>query len=233
MTQLCLNFSNILYLVSYGVRDVLMLRILSVCAMLVAMPYYFWHQGQTAWIPIYWNSAFMMLNTGWIVRLILDRLPPRFTPDERKLYEYAFHHSCTPREMLQLLSQGEWREAQTGDVLARHGEVADRLIVVHTGEASARIRGREVARLRDGDLIGEMSFLTNAPMVADTIALGPVRYVCWQRKELDHLLERRLDLKVAIQAMIGQNLVERLSGSMPNVPELSMHVGNVPPSKST
>lgn len=255
-----LEIANFIWIVCYGVRDVLLLRILAILAMLTIMPYYFFHRAnnettaattaaaidarqfvapgpvrnpsgsgreldpryQPKWREIRWNVLFILINAAWVILILRERRPPRMTPDQRKLYEFAFHHSCSPQEMLRLLSRATWKEATSGERLVSRGTPSNALIVIHSGAASIQVDGQEMGRLRDGDLAGDMSYLTGQRAVADVIAEGRLRYVSWQKEELERLFEQRIELKSAIQGVIGQNLVERLTASFPSVPELSM-----------
>ena len=222
LTKQLLNVSNVLYLVGYGVRDVLLLRLLSITAMLVALPYYAYHV-QNYKVPIGWNLAFMVINLVWVVKIFLERRPPRFTPDERRLYEYTFCQSCTPREMLQLLAKATWSTAKEGETLVAQGATPGRLLIIHRGEAEVRNKGQQLATLRDGDLVGEVSYLTQEPAVADVVANGQLEYVWWNQETLQQLFDQRIELKVAIQNIIGHNLVDRLTSSLASVPEVSIH----------
>ncbi|HEY6563271.1 MAG TPA: cyclic nucleotide-binding domain-containing protein, partial [Pirellulaceae bacterium] len=191
-----LYLANILYLFSYWVKDVLALRILAVIAMLVFMPYYLFRDAEPKYGAIYWNIAFFAINVFWIVMIFLERRPPRFTPDQRKLYELAFRAS-KPREMLALLAKAEWRDAPAGTQLLTKGIATEALVLIHTGAVGIHMKGRVIATLSDGDFVGETSFLTGEPPLMDAIAQTRIRYVAWNTEELHRLLEKRVDLKPA------------------------------------
>ena len=60
-----------------------------------------------------------------------------------------------------------------GETIVRQGESGRSLFVVVRGEASVRLAGTdgEVARLRNGDVFGEMSLLTGEPRTATVSAV--------------------------------------------------------------
>lgn len=216
-----LYVANCIYLVSYGVRDVLLLRILAVVAMIVFMPYYLFYLERPMWPAVNWNLAFMVINVAWIVKILAERRPPRFTPDQRKLYELTFR-DATPRELLQLLHDATWQTAGPGEVLVEENKVCNRLIVVHSGSVSIRRRGKELVKLRDGDFVGETSFLAKEPSSTAAVAVTPVRYVNWTRDRVEDIFARRLDLKSALYVVAGRNLIEKLSSAEGRLPELSI-----------
>jgi hypothetical protein len=91
-----ITVANVLYLASYSVRDILWLRILTVVAAFLLIPYYLF-QPVPLTAAIWWNTVFIAINGYWIVRLIIDRRPVHFTAEETRLRQLAFP-SLTPRE---------------------------------------------------------------------------------------------------------------------------------------
>ena len=65
-------FANVLYLLSYFVKDMLHLRILTVTAACVLVSY-FWLLPEAMMTVICWNLFFVALNIFQIVRILRDR----------------------------------------------------------------------------------------------------------------------------------------------------------------
>src|SRR5258708_25394620 len=61
-----INFSNIVFLVAFSVRDVLKLRILAMVGEGLTLPYYYF-QGEKLWPPIVWGAPFMLVNAVRVV----------------------------------------------------------------------------------------------------------------------------------------------------------------------
>ena len=64
--------ANGLYLLSYGVRDILYLRILTVTAA-TCLTVYFGSRPQPLMEVVYWNLLFVLLNTVQISRILRAR----------------------------------------------------------------------------------------------------------------------------------------------------------------
>jgi len=76
----------------------------------------------------------------------------------------------TKLERKRLIELFRAREVRSGATVLKAGELSDGLYVVLSGEVEVR-RGNELlARLREGELFGEMSLLTGAPAVATVTA---------------------------------------------------------------
>lgn len=70
--DILINTANILYLISYFVKDMLKLRILTVVAASLLITY-FALQPEPMMTVIYWNSFFVAQNVFWIVKLVVRR----------------------------------------------------------------------------------------------------------------------------------------------------------------
>ena len=71
MMEYFINIANILYLLSYFVRDMFWLRVLSVIAASF-LTLYFYLQPDPLMTAVCWNLFFIALNVYWVVRLALE-----------------------------------------------------------------------------------------------------------------------------------------------------------------
>ena len=203
--------ANVLYIISYGVRDVLWLRILAVVAMLTLMPYYLYGGGGLQLDCICWQAVFIAINTAWIVFLIRERRPPKMTVDEKRIYDRVFHESCTPRQMLKLLERSETQTVAPNQPVIEKGKEAHKLILIDQGDAVVRVNGKRVAKLGDGDFIAEMNYLSGRRTAAEVTATGWLRCLCWSRAELVNLFHESKELKSIMNDLIGRNLVRKIT----------------------
>lgn len=97
-----ITVANAIYLASYTVRDILWLRVLTVAAATMLIPYYAMQMVPLR-MSIGWNVVFIIINCYWIVRLLIERRPVHFTPDEARLRELSFP-SLTLREARDLFA---------------------------------------------------------------------------------------------------------------------------------
>ncbi len=214
--------ANILYLICYGVRDVLWLRIFCVTAMCTIMPYYFWGEPRMLLYCILWNVAFLIINLFWIVVIIRQRRPPKMTDHQKRLYSDVFEKSCTPQEMLKLLSIANPETAAIGGKIVQKSSYPNGLMLVDQGAAHVFVGEDLVAKLGRGDFVAEMSYLTGEPAVADVVAATPLKYLKWSRIELEKLFAGRPELKSALNEIVGRNLVGKLTSTEFALPELSV-----------
>ncbi len=67
-----ITLANLLYVLSYFVRDMLRLRLLTVVAASILVAY-FWMRPEPIMTIVYWNSFFILLNLWQAARLVFER----------------------------------------------------------------------------------------------------------------------------------------------------------------
>lgn len=202
------HFSNVLLLVAYSVRDILWLRWFAVAAALTNMPY-FLLQPTVLWPPILWALVFTAINLYQITRIYLERRPVVLSADEQQLYDLGFR-SLRPREFLSLILVGEWREATAGEKILAEGEPVSRLCVPIRGSAEVRKGGKPVGTLEPGHIVGTALALTGSPSPVEARFTGSARYMSWPVASLRTFIDKRPDLRVALQGMVSRDLAGKL-----------------------
>ena len=206
------HFSNILLLVSYSVRDMLWLRWFAVAAALTNMPY-FLLQPTVLWPPILWALVFTAINLYQITRIYLERRPVVLSADEQRLYDLGFR-SLRARDFLSLTLVGEWRDATAGEKILSEGEPVSRLCIPISGKAEVRKAGRPVGTLEPGHIVGTAFALTGSPSQVEATFAGSARYMSWPVASLRTFIDRRPDLRVALQGLVNRDLAWKLERLM-------------------
>jgi Popeye protein conserved region len=206
-----IHVANVLYFASYLVKDILWLRVLTVVAGLLLLPYYFM-QPVPLWPAIAWSGVFLAVNVVQIKVLLFERRPIHLTDDERRLYQLVFKN-LSPRQFARLLRLGAWQDVEPTTRVIEHGAPLERLIVVSAGELSVEADGQRKAVLGAGQFAGEMSFVTGEIPLADVVATGPARLLVWKSPDLARFLAGKEELRLALHTAIGADLVRKLRGS--------------------
>lgn len=206
--EILIHGANVLYLVSYVMRDILWLRIFTVTAAILLVSF-FYLQPEPLLSAVVWNIVFVVLNVFWIARLIWERRPIALTREQQILCELVFH-TIKPREMLAMLKIAEWQDATAGECFQRKGAAMDRLMVIYSGKARLETDGKIVGDLKPGQFIGSVSYVTADPSPANVTAIEPTRYVCWPHAKLKPFLDKNRELADALNVMLGVDLATRL-----------------------
>ena len=90
------------------------------------------------------------------------------------------------------------------------------VMLIYNGLVGVETNGKEVARLKDGNFIGELSFITGGEATATVRALMPTRYIAWPKEAISQLLNRNPSMRFAMQSMLSTDLSKKLMHRAPS-----------------
>jgi hypothetical protein len=205
-----LHVANAIYLVSYAVKEILWLRLLTVLAGVSTLLAMSQMQPGPARAAVIWQLVFFAINFSRLVQLIYERRPVRLGPDARKLA--AVFRNLRPRDLLRLLAVGEVVVHPPGDTVIRRGQTLEHLALVIDGNARVELATAGVVELSHGAFIGELGYLTGRPPAADVTAASSLRVVRWSSERLRTFLETHPETRTAVQLVLGADLAAKLRG---------------------
>lgn len=173
------------------------------------------------------NPASVVIEVCWIAisvigisRLLVIRHAVRFTDDEAGVVGALV--PLLPKDRARkLLKLGRWVDRAEG-VLAREGEPVEHLIWLARGACAVERRGRVIAELGPGALIGEITYLTGAPATATVRITAPCHFFCLEAEALRRFLARNDDIRHELERAVAAALRARLdtaSGALASLSE--------------
>lgn len=203
-----LHFGYLLYLISYSVRDILWLRIITIIASSSLIVYGIL-SGKTSHAALAWISLFALINTIHSIILLVERRPVKMSEEQAELYETIFH-TLKPRDFLKFLHVANWKDVDADDVIIQEGSAVGGVVLITSGHARIDVKGRHVAETTKGKFVGEMSYLTNALASADVVATEATRYLFWPTQRLNEFFSTHADLDAAFVGILGVDLVSKV-----------------------
>jgi hypothetical protein len=207
--------ASILTMAAYLLKDILWLRVLTIFSCFTGIVFNYFVPSEPLWTVIYWNIVFAIINIVHIAILIKERTGVHFSEEEQGLHETLFKNFA-PFEFMKLMRVGQWLVAKPGDVLAVEQKPIDAVMLIYNGLAGVERNGKEVARLKDGNFIGEVSFITEGTATATVRALEPTRYVAWPKAAVRSLLNRNPSMRFAMQSVLSTDLSKKLARRAPS-----------------
>ncbi len=209
------HLAAVLTMVAYLLKDILWLRLLTILACFAGIVFDYFVPATPFWSIIYWNLLFATINIVQIAIIIRERTGIHFTEEEKELHDTLFKNFA-PFEFMKLMRIAKWLEAKQGEVLAVEKETLTAVMLIYNGLVSVESNGKEVVRLRDGNFIGEVSFITGGTASATVRALRPTRYITWPKAEVTKLLNRNPSMRLAMQSMLSTDLSKKLMRKAPS-----------------
>jgi len=191
---------------SFLVKDILWLRVVSILASLFSVLYNFYIPAHPMWLAINWNIVFVLVNLYHIAVIIYEKRPIKMAPKDKELYETLFR-DLSPVEYLKISKVAQWKIFKSGETIIRQEHLVPDLILIYNGTVDVAVDGAKVAELKDGQFVGEMSFLTEKSATATCIVKHNAECLVWKQKEFKDLLKRNPSLYYTIQSLLSNQLV--------------------------
>lgn len=161
-------------------------------------------------VGAFWEGLFILANLSQFCLLLWRSRRARFTDDEYRFCQNALV-LVPPSLARQFIDVGKWQDIPVGRNLTRQDHTVDRLTYIAEGQVDVMVNDRLVAQCGSGDFIGELGILSGRPATATTTVTEPVRALVFERDSLMRHLQRKPDLKLALQAGFKNNLREKLA----------------------
>jgi len=156
-----------------------------------------------------WNSAYLAINLYHVTLLLLDKSTISLPEKTKKIYRQFFSTMST-REFKKIIMINQFCTVEGEQIIAEN-EVTDRLFLVLDGKVDIVKSEITIARLNEGDLIGEMSFISKEPASANAIAKEVVHYAYWTHDDLRRLRQKNCHVYNKFISIIGCDLVRKLN----------------------
>ena len=191
---------------SFLVKDILWLRLVSILASSFSVFYNWVIPAEPMWLAINWNFVFISLNFYHIAVLIYEKRPIKMAPKDKELYETLFN-DLSPVEYLKITKIANWKKFKAGETLIREAHLVTDLILIYNGTVDVMTKGKKVAQLKDGQFVGEMSFLTEKSATATCVIKHDTECILWKQPEFKELLKRNPSLYYTIQGLLSNQLI--------------------------
>tara|TARA_R100000988_G_C3983938_1_gene158564 strand:+ start:7 stop:657 length:651 start_codon:yes stop_codon:yes gene_type:complete len=197
---------------SFLVKDILWLRIVSILASLFSVFYNWVIPAEPMWIPIGWNFVFVLLNLYHIAIIIYEKRPVDMSPKHKELYETMFKN-MTPVEFLKITKIADWVQFKSNELITQKGHSVPTLNLIYNGTVDVLVEDKKVAELKDGQFVGEMSFLTEKPATATCLVKHDTECLVWKQEQFKDLLKRNPSLYFTIQSLLSAQVSSALVSS--------------------
>ena len=194
---------------SFLVKDILYLRLLSILASVFSIFYNYFIPPEPMMIAVFWNGVFIITNLYHIAIIIYEKRPVKMTDKEKELYETMFR-GLSPVEFLKITKVAEWKEFKSPLPIITQGKPVNDLVLIYNGAVSVLVNDKKVADLKDGQFVGEMSFLTEKPATATCKVEHTTECLVWKQKEFKDLLKRNPSLYFTIQSLLSEQVSNNL-----------------------
>jgi CRP/FNR family cyclic AMP-dependent transcriptional regulator len=114
---------------------------------------------------------------------------------------------CSKRELTAIAAEADELDVAVGRALTVEGQSGREFVVLVSGSAEVRRKGRRINTLGDGDFLGEIALLTGVPRTATVTTTAP----CHLLILTDRAFRRVTQAMPSVGEKVVQALAERLA----------------------
>jgi len=194
---------------SFLVKDIFWLRIVSILASLFSVFYNYLIPLEPMWLAINWNFIFIAVNLYHIAVILYEKREVKMDAKNQELYDTLFSE-MTPVEYLKISRAAKWELVKAGERIITQGMPVPDLYLIYNGTVDVIIDNEQIAELKDGEFVGEMSFLTEKVATATCKVKYDAQCLVWKQKEFKELLKRNPSLYFTIQSVLSSQVSDKL-----------------------
>jgi hypothetical protein len=200
------SVAYLMLVLSAMMQNIAWLRTIAIVAGIMKLAY---QQLYAFDVSVFWESILVIVNILQLALIAWDNRKRHFDDEERELLA-TFEPPLPNAAAAALISVAKWKDAPPNTELTREGEAVGGLVFIASGPVRIDAGGRAVGSCGPGDFLGEMTWQSGAPATGTAVAVGPVRYVRFERRKLQKVLKRRPVLQFALQTSFNRNLIAKL-----------------------
>ena len=204
------HVSYLILAASYLVTNMVYLRVLAAFALSMEAVYLYSGGDKPLWVGVLWSILFVAINLLQLFLIYREKASARLSAEEKWLRSWLFPSLCDV-DFHHLLQASERRAIPSGTPLTTQGERVEYLYVITKGVANVIVNGRLVATLREGSMVGEVSFFREDTATATVVAQGDLIALSMSRTALRKLMNERESLHRALHELIGRDLGSKLT----------------------
>jgi len=194
---------------SFLVKDIFWLRIVSILASLFSVFYNYLIPLEPMWLAINWNFIFIAVNLYHIAVILYEKREVKMDAKNQELYDTLFSE-MTPVEYLKISRAAKWEMVKSGERIITQGMPVPDLYLIYNGTVDVIVDNEQIAELKDGEFVGEMSFLTEKVATATCKVKYDAQCLVWKQKEFKELLKRNPSLYFTIQSVLSSQVSDKL-----------------------
>ena len=197
---------------SFLVKDIFWLRVMSITASAFSIFYNYFIPAEPMIIAIGWNFIFITVNLYHIAVIVYEKRPVKMSSKNRELYETMFK-SMSPVEYLKITKIAKWKKFKKNDKIITQSKPVKNLHLIYNRTVDVVVGIQPVAELKDGQFVGEMSFLTEKPATATCVVKYDTECLVWKQEQFKDLLKRNPSLYFTIQSLLSAQVSSALVSS--------------------
>ena len=204
------HLSFLIVAISLSMKDIILLRTLSILSGIIGIFYNYFATTEPLWVPIIWLFIFIIINSYMVSIFYLENRKSNLTADDIEIWQRNFI-GLSLREFKVIKKISNTKIYNAGDILIHTGIKNKLLYFVNAGNLNVKRNNKIIGTLSQGDVAGEISFITDSLPNADVIANEKSYCIAIDKAELKSIMMKNPTLHLSITSLFNINLTKKLA----------------------
>lgn len=111
-----------------------------------------------------------------------------------------------------LLNIAGYEDLPNDFVMIHQDTTVDKLALISDGLAKIEVDGTIVSYVRNGQFVGEMSFLSGNLTTATVTTIDETRCLLWDKAQLRELMKKDIEVEASMQMVFSSDLLSKMMG---------------------
>ena len=191
------------------VSNIFWLRLVTVFGSIAALAGYIAITEQQKWYIIPVALIIILANLYKIWKISREAAHMHFSENEILLHQKVFPE-LNQQQYMALMRIAVWRDVQANEVVVEKGELVSCLSLIFNGLFKVDVGKNHYIEIRDGQFIGEMSYVSGNPGSGTVTAEEDSLLIEWPQQALKDLVAQDHVIGNCIQALFNADLMKKL-----------------------
>jgi len=203
------HISYVIFAFGTGFRNIIYLRTSLIVASVLQIFYTVYSLNDIFKTPIVWSVAIIVINLFQVAYILYYKKYMNLSHDERDVYS-MMGGKMDILNFKKLMNTGNWINYSVNHKIITENVPIEKLYYLVEGEVEVKIGENQIATIKKGNFLGEMSFLSGELPSASVTSVSPVRILSWDRSKLRMLMDKNDDFRHEIYSIFSNDLIFKI-----------------------
>lgn len=203
------HISYVIFAFGTGFRNIIYLRTSLIVASVLQIFYTIYSIHDIFKTPIVWSVAIIIINIFQVAYILYYKKYMNLSHDERIVLN-MMGGKMDILNFKKFINAGEWIAYNENEKIISENESIDKLYYLVEGEAGVKIGENQIASIKKGNFLGEMSFLSGELPSATVTTITQAKILCWDKRKLKTMMDRNDDFRHEIYSIFSNDLIEKI-----------------------
>ncbi len=203
------HISYVIFAFGTGFRNIVYLRTSLIVASVLQIFYTIYSLNDVFKTPIVWSVAIIVINLFQVAYIIYNKKFMNLTHDEREIFK-LMGGKMDIINFKKFMKMCNWMDYREDTKLITEKEPIQNLYYLAEGEVEVRMNEKNIAVIRKGNFLGEMSFLTGELPSASVATLTQAKIISWDKSRLKIMMDRNDDFRHEVYSIFSKDLIEKI-----------------------